>query len=77
MGEGRRDHFSNSRMGFSTRVGKYELGRELGEGRFAKVRVARNIETGINVAVKIIDKKMIFSLNLMHQVRLICFRKIP
>jgi serine/threonine protein kinase len=66
--EGRRDHFSNCRMGFSTRVGKYELGRDIGEGMFAKVKVARNMETGVNVAVKIIDKKMIFRCNLMHQV---------
>lgn len=67
--EGRRNHFSNCRMGFSTRVGKYELGRDLGEGMFAKVKVARNIETGLNVAVKIIDKQMIFRCNLMHQVK--------
>eukprot|EP00253_Pinus_taeda_P027211 PITA_27211 len=56
-------------MGFSTRVGKYELGREIGEGRFAKVRVARNIETGLKVAIKIIEKKMILRLNLRHQVK--------
>lgn len=56
-------------MTFSTRVGKYELGRELGEGTFAKVKVARNIETGQNVAVKIIDKQMILSRNLTHQVK--------
>jgi 5'-AMP-activated protein kinase catalytic alpha subunit len=56
-------------MTFSTRVGKYELGRELGEGTFAKVKVARNIETGLNVAVKIIDKQMILRCNLTHQVK--------
>lgn len=36
---------------------------------FAKVKLARNIETGLNVAVKIIDKQMIFRCNLMHQVK--------
>ena len=29
-----------------TRVGKYEVGRTLGEGNFAKVKLARNVETG-------------------------------
>ncbi|VVA98616.1 unnamed protein product [Arabis nemorensis] len=38
-------------------LGKYELGRRLGTGSFAKVHVARSIETGEVVAVKIIDKK--------------------
>ncbi|RRT47110.1 hypothetical protein B296_00045676 [Ensete ventricosum] len=32
-----------------TRVGKYELGRTLGEGTFAKVKFAKNVETGGNV----------------------------
>ncbi|KAH9297208.1 hypothetical protein KI387_028890 [Taxus chinensis] len=56
-------------MGFSTRVGKYEVGRLLGEGTFAKVKVARNIETGQNVAIKIIDKGMVFKHKLMYQVK--------
>ncbi|KAL0835711.1 hypothetical protein Bca101_087600 [Brassica carinata] len=38
-------------------LGKYELGRRLGSGSFAKVHVARSIEAGELVAVKIIDKK--------------------
>lgn len=38
-------------------LGKYELGRRLGSGSFAKVHVARSIETGEVVAIKIIDKK--------------------
>eukprot|EP01018_Ginkgo_biloba_P039920 Gb_21645 [translate_table: standard] len=64
-------------MGFVTRVGKYELGRALGEGSFAKVKAARNIETGQNVAVKIIDKEMILQNKLMHQVkREICTMKL-
>uniref|UniRef100_A0A0D6R537 Protein kinase domain-containing protein n=1 Tax=Araucaria cunninghamii TaxID=56994 RepID=A0A0D6R537_ARACU len=56
-------------MGFPTRVGKYELGRMLGEGTFAKVKVARNVETGQQVAVKIIDKEMVLKHNLMYQVK--------
>ncbi|XP_010435107.1 PREDICTED: CBL-interacting serine/threonine-protein kinase 4 [Camelina sativa] len=38
-------------------LGKYELGRRLGSGSFAKVHVARSISTGELVAIKIIDKK--------------------
>ncbi|KAL1200068.1 CBL-interacting serine/threonine-protein kinase 4 [Cardamine amara subsp. amara] len=41
-------------------LGKYELGREIGSGSFAKVHVARSIETGELLAVKIIDKKKNF-----------------
>ncbi|CAH8385408.1 unnamed protein product [Eruca vesicaria subsp. sativa] len=41
----------------TTLLGKYELGRRLGSGSFAKVHVARSIETNELVAVKIIDKK--------------------
>ncbi|XP_010450022.1 PREDICTED: CBL-interacting serine/threonine-protein kinase 4-like [Camelina sativa] len=38
-------------------LGKYELGRRIGSGSFAKVHVARSISTGELVAIKIIDKK--------------------
>ncbi|KAJ4912262.1 CBL-interacting serine/threonine-protein kinase 4 [Raphanus sativus] len=38
-------------------LGKYELGRLLGSGSFAKVHVARSLQTDQLVAVKIIDKK--------------------
>ncbi|XWS35945.1 hypothetical protein CRYUN_Cryun20dG0040200 [Craigia yunnanensis] len=39
-----------------TRVGKYELGRTLGEGSFAMVKFAKNVETGECVAIKILDR---------------------
>eukprot|EP00762_Andalucia_godoyi_P002374 ANDGO_02790.mRNA.1 Calcium/calmodulin-dependent protein kinase type 1 len=35
---------------------QYELGKELGSGTFSVVRVARHKETGVDYAVKIIDK---------------------
>ncbi|KAL0874211.1 hypothetical protein Bca101_023916 [Brassica carinata] len=38
-------------------LGKYELGRLLGSGSFAKVHVARSLQTDQLMAVKIIDKK--------------------
>ncbi|XP_059456761.1 CBL-interacting serine/threonine-protein kinase 9 [Corylus avellana] len=43
-----------------TRVGRYELGRTLGEGSFAKVKFAKNVETGDNVAIKILDRDQVF-----------------
>ncbi|KFK39584.1 hypothetical protein AALP_AA3G263400 [Arabis alpina] len=38
-------------------LGKYELGRRLGSGSFAKVHLARSIDTDELVAIKIIEKK--------------------
>ncbi|MCO5585724.1 hypothetical protein L7F22_039660 [Adiantum nelumboides] len=38
------------------RIGMYEVGRTLGEGRFAKVKLGRHKETGEAVAIKIIHK---------------------
>ncbi|ESQ52013.1 hypothetical protein EUTSA_v10016543mg [Eutrema salsugineum] len=38
---------------------KYELGKLLGHGSFAKVYLARNINSGENVAIKVIDKEKI------------------
>lgn len=55
-------------MGFATRIGKYQLGRTIGEGTFAKVKLAVDSESGQFVAVKVIDKKMILKNKLMYQV---------
>lgn len=49
--------------------GKYELGRLLGCGAFAKVYHARNIATGQSVAVKVISKNKIVGTNLMSNVK--------
>lgn len=38
------------------RIGDYELGETLGTGTFGKVRRARNVRTGIEYAVKCIEK---------------------
>ncbi|QHO52173.1 CBL-interacting protein kinase [Arachis hypogaea] len=42
-----------------TRVGKYELGRTIGEGSFAKVKIARNVDNGQSAAIKILVKNQI------------------
>ncbi|KAF7119807.1 hypothetical protein RHSIM_Rhsim13G0061200 [Rhododendron simsii] len=49
--------------------GKYELGKLLGCGAFAKVYHARNIATGQSVAVKVINKNKIAGTNLMSNVK--------
>lgn len=50
------------------RLGKYELGRTLGEGNFGKVKLARNVETGQYFAIKIIEKNRVIELKITDQV---------
>ncbi|XP_040990511.1 CBL-interacting serine/threonine-protein kinase 1-like isoform X2 [Juglans microcarpa x Juglans regia] len=51
------------------RLGKYELGRTLGEGNFGKVKLAKNIETGQSFAVKILEKTKIINLKITDQIK--------
>ncbi|WZZ07990.1 hypothetical protein YC2023_093911 [Brassica napus] len=51
------------------RVGKYELGRTLGEGNSAKVKLATDIVSGQSFAVKIIDKSRTSRLNVPFQIK--------
>lgn len=50
------------------RIGKYEVGRTIGEGSFAKVKFARNSETGEPVAIKILDKDKVLKHKMAEQV---------
>ncbi|KAL7121659.1 hypothetical protein ACP275_02G194300 [Erythranthe tilingii] len=52
-----------------TRVGKYELGRTLGEGTFAKVKFATNVQTGDRVAIKIIDRDRVLRHKIIEQIK--------
>ncbi|KAK9088433.1 hypothetical protein Scep_027515 [Stephania cephalantha] len=52
-----------------TRIGRYELGRTLGEGSFAKVKFARDVETGENVAIKILDKEKLLKHKMIGQIK--------
>lgn len=51
-----------------TRVGKYALGKTLGEGTFAKVKIAKDMETGVDVAIKVLDKEKILKHKMVEQV---------
>lgn len=51
------------------KVGKYELGRTLGEGTFGKVKYAINTETNEAVAIKILDKESIQKQNMGNQIK--------
>ncbi|XP_019170175.1 PREDICTED: CBL-interacting protein kinase 5 [Ipomoea nil] len=48
---------------------KYQIGRFLGQGMFAKVYHARNLKSGENVAVKVIDKKKVMKVGLIDQIK--------
>lgn len=48
---------------------KYEIGRLLGQGNFAKVYHARDLRTGDNVAIKMIDKERILKAGLVDQTK--------
>lgn len=50
------------------KVGKYEIGRTIGEGTFAKVKFAQNTETGESVAMKILDRSTIIKHKMADQV---------
>lgn len=50
-------------------IGKYKLGRTIGEGTFAKVKLGVDNTNGQYVAIKIIDKHMVLESNLKYQVQ--------
>ncbi|KAF5742073.1 CBL-interacting protein kinase 9 [Tripterygium wilfordii] len=49
--------------------GKYELGRMLGYGTFAKVYHARNLRTGKSVAMKVVGKEKVIKVGMMDQIK--------
>jgi serine/threonine protein kinase len=51
------------------KVGKYEIGKTLGEGTFGKVKYAVNTETGQVVAIKVLDKERIQQQNMGAQIK--------
>ncbi|KAL8108184.1 CBL-interacting protein kinase 5-like [Apium graveolens] len=50
-------------------MNKYELGKMLGQGTFAKVYHARHLSTGQSIALKIIDKDRVLKAGLIDQIK--------
>ncbi|URE21162.1 cbl-interacting protein kinase [Musa troglodytarum] len=55
--------------GCSVLHGRYELGRVIGQGSFAKVHHARDLRTGKSVAMKVVGKEKIVQVGMMEQVK--------
>ncbi|PON59624.1 Calcium/calmodulin-dependent/calcium-dependent protein kinase [Parasponia andersonii] len=51
------------------KVGKYEIGRTIGEGTFAKVKFGQNTETGESVAMKVLDRSTIIKHKMVDQIK--------
>lgn len=51
------------------KVGKYEIGRTIGEGTFAKVKFAKNTETDEAVAIKVLAKSTILKHKMVDQIK--------
>ncbi|KAL9993999.1 putative protein kinase CAMK-CAMKL-CHK1 family [Helianthus debilis subsp. tardiflorus] len=62
------DHCHVSAGGRNIIFGKYEMGRMLGQGTFAKVYYAKDVFTSENVAIKVIKKDQVRKEGLMDQI---------
>ncbi|XP_042424941.1 CBL-interacting protein kinase 24-like isoform X1 [Zingiber officinale] len=51
------------------KVGKYDVGGTIGQGTFAKVKVAVNTETSGSVAIKVLAKNTILEHKMVHQIK--------
>nr|TKS10529.1 CBL-interacting serine/threonine-protein kinase 12-like [Populus alba] len=60
---------NNSNQSQSPLLGRYEIGKLLGHGTFAKVYHARNVKTNESVAIKVIDKEKILKVGLMAHIK--------
>jgi MAP/microtubule affinity-regulating kinase len=58
-------------------IGKYRLLKTIGKGNFAKVKLAKHVPTGREVAIKIIDKTQLNPTSLQKLFREVkfCFLK--
>ncbi|ESQ55521.1 hypothetical protein EUTSA_v10025024mg [Eutrema salsugineum] len=50
-------------------LGRYEMGKLLGHGTFAKVYLARNVKSGESVAIKVIDKEKVLKGGLIAHIK--------
>ncbi|KAH7655234.1 Non-specific serine/threonine protein kinase protein [Dioscorea alata] len=51
------------------RLGKYEIGKTLGEGSFGKVKLARHVDSGRTFAVKILERQRVIDLKIDDQIK--------
>ena len=65
----RRTNISIPTMPKNKTVGKYELGKVLGEGTFGKVQLGTHIDTGAKVAVKVLSKAKLQQQNMGSQIK--------
>ncbi|KAF2924107.1 hypothetical protein DAI22_07g243900 [Oryza sativa Japonica Group] len=65
----RRRRPSHPRRAPAMRMGKYEMGRALGEGHFGKVKLARHADTGAAFAIKILDRQRILAMKIDEQIK--------
>ncbi|KAK8494726.1 hypothetical protein V6N13_135995 [Hibiscus sabdariffa] len=68
MGIHRTEENNNKKKGV-LQLGNYELGRILGEGNFGKVKLAKNLHSGLPFAVKILEKSRLIQLNIADQIK--------
>lgn len=61
--EGKRRASSSTRA-----VGRYELGKTIGEGSFAKVKIARDTRSGAACAIKVLDRNHVLRHKMVEQV---------
>ncbi|KAL9238544.1 hypothetical protein vseg_012948 [Gypsophila vaccaria] len=62
------EHESQTPRSGNIIFGKYELGRQLGQGTFAKVYYGKNIVTHESVAIKVISKEQVRKAGMMEQI---------
>lgn len=62
---------SRSRTSEEPHIGKYKLLKTIGKGNFAKVKLAKHVPTGKEVAIKIIDKTQLNPGSLQKVMRLL------
>ncbi|KAK7290396.1 hypothetical protein RIF29_04792 [Crotalaria pallida] len=60
---------SNKKETSNLLLGRFEIGKLLGHGTFAKVYYAKNIKTGEGVAIKVIDKEKILKGGLVAHIK--------
>jgi len=57
----------------NSRIGNYELGQTLGKGNFSTVKLARCLDTGDNVAIKVFGKYTILANQPKNELRKVLF----